>query len=69
MALLPPAKIIRRRRRRKTDGAPPSQPKLSATAAAKLFTARQIIDPPNLPSEELEKRVEVYDTFAVKCLF
>ena len=38
----PPAGIIqRRRRRRKTDGAPPSQPKLSVTAAAEIFTAHR----------------------------
>jgi len=42
MAHPPPAGIIRRRR--KTDGAPPSQPKLSDAAAAEIFTARQIID-------------------------
>jgi len=35
----PPAGIVRRRRRRKTDGVPPSQPKLSAAAAAEIFTA------------------------------
>jgi len=35
----PPAGIIQHRRRRKTDGASPSQPKLSA--AAEIFTARR----------------------------
>jgi len=37
----PPAGFVRRRRRRKADGAPPSQPKLSATAAAEISTARR----------------------------
>jgi len=36
----PPAGIVRRRRR-KTDGAPPSQAKLSDAADAEIFTARR----------------------------
>jgi len=39
LALPPPAGIVRRRRHRKTDGALPSQPKLSATATAEISTA------------------------------
>jgi len=41
MAPPPPAGIIWCSRRRKTYGAPPSQPKLSAAAAAEIFTARR----------------------------
>jgi len=41
MAPPPPAGIIWRRCRRKTDGAPPSQPRLSAAAAAEIFTAHR----------------------------